>query len=518
MAEQIGIKELFASIPSRFRPEKAEGINLLFHFDLGGDEPVQYSVTIKDNQCSVNEGLLGQPNCIIKAKSQTYIDIETGKTNPQMALMLGKVKVSNIGEMMQFAKLFRRFEAKAEAGENVAATLSRKPKQGPLVGIRVLDLTRLLPGPLATMMMADMGAEVIKIEDRDDPDYIRNFPPLVGKESAFYLSLNRSKRSLSLNLRSKKGKELFMDLVRSADVVIEQYRPGVLAKEGLGYEEAKLINEKIVYVSITGYGQTGPYSQKAGHDLNYIAYSGVLGNIGTAERPVIPGVQMADIMGGSYAAVNACLAALLSRNTTGKGQHVDVSMTDAVMPLNSLIYAEFAATGNAIAREGFSLSGSRANYNIYKCKDGKFVALGALEPKFWNGFCDLVQKPEWKDGILDEGGKAEQLKEEVATLFLTKTRDEWVVAATGHDICLAPVLEQEELSANEHLSAREMIIEMETVEGNKLKTIGVPLKFLGTPAKPSWPSPHLGEDNGAILGELGLSPDEIAKLRENRVI
>lgn len=518
MAAKIGIYDLFASIPARFRPDRAEGVSLLFHFDLNGDEAIQYTVAIKDLKCSVEEGLHGQPDCIVKTKSQTYIDIETGKANPQMALMMGKVKVSNIGEMMKFAKVFRRFDPEVNKGESVVKALSRKPTQGPLVGIRILDLTRLLPGPLATMMMADMGAEVIKIEDPDDPDYIRNFPPMVGKESAFYLSLNRSKRSLSLNLRSEEGKKIFMDLVKTADIVIEQYRPGVLDKSGLGYYEAKAANEKIIYVSITGYGQTGPYSQKAGHDLNYIAYSGVLGNIGTSERPVIPAAQLADVMGGSYAAVNACLAALLSKSTTGQGQHVDVAMTDSVMPLNSLIYAEFAATGNQHEREGFSLAGSRANYNTYKCKDGKFIALGALEPKFWNGFCDLVNKPEWKDRIIDEGESARELVKEVSALFQTKPQDEWVLAATGLDICLSPILELSDLATNEQISAREMIVEMETPEGDKLNTIGVPLKFLGTPAKPSWPSPHLGEDSDAILGELGLSPEEIAKLRENKAI
>lgn len=477
---------------------------------------MQYTVTIKDGQCTLEQGLNGEPNCIIKAKSQTYIDIETGKANPQMALMMGKVKVSNIGEMMNFAKVFRKYDA-TRTEEKPQSIPSRKPTQGPLVGLRILDLTRLLPGPLATMMMADMGAEVIKIEDPDDPDYIRNFPPMVGKDSAFYLSLNRSKRSLSLNMRSEEGKKIFLDLVKTADVVIEQFRPGVLDKSGIGYQAANEVNPKIIYVSITGYGQTGPYAQRAGHDLNYIAYSGVLGNIGTKEKPIIPAPQLADVAGGSYAAVNACLAALFARNTTGQGQHVDISMTDAVMPLTSLIYAEHSA-GVKVDRNSFSLSGSRANYNVYKCEDDKFIALGALEPKFWNGFCDMVQKPEWKDRIIDEGEKAEELIQQVSQLVLTKTRDEWVATAEGHDICLAPILEMDELKDNEQLKAREMVYEMETANGERLKTIGVPLKFSNTQAKPAWAAPNLGEDNEAILAELGISQEKITSLKERRVI
>ena len=205
----------------------------------------------------------------------------------------------------------------------------------PLTGIKILDLSRLLPGPLATQMLADMGAEIIKIEDLNSPDYIRFFPPFVDDDSALYLSLNRNKRSIALNLKSQEGKELFFALVKSADVVVEQFRPGVLEKMGMGYSQAKAINPKIIYVSITGFGQTGPYAQKAGHDLNYIAMSGLLANIGTKERPVIPGVQIADVS-GSYAAVSGCLAALLQRSKTGEGQHVDISMTESAMPFATL--------------------------------------------------------------------------------------------------------------------------------------------------------------------------------------
>ncbi|HPA36235.1 MAG TPA: CaiB/BaiF CoA-transferase family protein, partial [Chitinophagales bacterium] len=205
--------------------------------------------------------------------------------------------------------------------------MSRKPQQGPLQGIRILDLSRLLPGPLATQMMADLGAEVIKIEDPKAPDYTRFFPPQKGSQSIFYLSINRSKKSVTLDLKSEEGKRQFFELVKTADIVVDSFRPGVLQKMGIDYESAKQHNEKIIYVAVTGYGYNGPYMQKAGHDLNYIGYAGILGLTGDEEKPVIPACQTADVAGGSYPAIVACLSALWARERTGKGQFVDVAMT-----------------------------------------------------------------------------------------------------------------------------------------------------------------------------------------------
>ncbi len=386
----------------------------------------------------------------------------------------------------------------------------------PLEGIRILDLSRLLPGPLATQMLADMGAEVIKIEDINSPDYIRFFPPFVGDESALFLSLNRNKKSVALNLKSQEGKEIFFALVKSADVVIEQYRPGILDKIGIGYEQAKKVNPKIIYVSVTGYGQTGPYAQKAGHDLNYIALSGVLANIGTKEKPVIPGVQIADVS-GSYAAVNGCLAALLQREKTGEGQHVDISMTDAVMPFATLIHATAWADGRNIERGNFQLSGELANYNVYETADGKFIALGALEPKFWMTFCDAVNRPEWKDKIIAPEDEITKVKEEVSALFKSKTRKEWEEFSEKHDVCLSPVLENSELAQNENLVHRKMVVETET--GNKkLKTIGAAIKFSGSENQSSQPAPKMGKDTDAILQKIGFNDSEISEFRKKGII
>ena len=382
--------------------------------------------------------------------------------------------------------------------------MSRKPQTGPLQGIRILDLTRLLPGPLGTMLMADMGAEVIKIEDPNAPDYVRVFPPFVGGESVNYLAYNRSKKSMFLDYKTEEGRKIFFELVKTADVVVEQFRPNFLDKIGLGYEEAKKINPKIIYVSVTGYGQTGPYAHLAGHDLNYIAYAGVLGITGEMDAPpTISGVQLADIAGGSYMSVIATLSALHSRTQTGVGQHVDVSMTDAVMPLLSVPYAIYSATNHPQNRGTLPLSGGMPNYGIYECQDKKYIALGTLEPKFWGKFCDLTHKPDWKMFMVPQN--TEQLlsfKNLIGELFLEKNQLEWVKFGLENDLLISPVYGLEDLENDPHLQIRQMIIETEHPTAGKLKSIGVPLKFSETEAKPSWAAPILGEDTEEILKEL----------------
>ncbi|MBK9329112.1 MAG: CoA transferase [Sphingobacteriales bacterium] len=376
--------------------------------------------------------------------------------------------------------------------------MSRKPQQGPLQGIRILDLSRLLPGPLATQMMADLGAEVIKIEDPKAPDYTRFFPPQKGSLSLHYLSINRSKKSITLDLKSETGINKFFELVKTADIVIDSFRPGVLQKMGLDYESAKKHNEKIIYVAVTGYGYNGPYQYKAGHDLNYIGYAGILGLTGDKDRPVIPACQTADVAGGSYPTIVACLSALWARERTGKGQFVDVAMTDCVMPLLSMQFGE-ALNANVQLRRGEPmLSGGMANYNVYKCKDDKWIALGSLEPKFWQGVCVMLGKPDWVPRMMPVPEMVEALKKDLQEIFLTKSRDEWVKEAEGHDICLSPILDLEEVEKDEHLNEREMFFETEHADYGKVKGVNQPFKFSETPAKPSWGAPLMGEDNDML--------------------
>ena len=288
-------------------------------------------------------------------------------------------------------------------------------------------------------------------------------------------------------------------------MVVEQFRPNYLAKIGLGYEEAKKINPKIIYVSVTGYGQTGPHAQLAGHDLNYSAYAGVLGITGEPNAPpTIPGVQLADIAGGSYMSIIATLSALHSRTQTGVGQHVDVSMTDAVMPLLSVSYAIYSANNQPQNRGTLPLSGGMPNYGVYECQDKKYIALGTLEPKFWSKFCDLKNKPDWKMFMVPQN--SEQLisfKNLIGNLFLEQKQSEWVEFGFENDLLISPVYGLEDLENDPHLKVRQMIIETEHPTAGKLKSIGVPLKFSKTEAKPSWAAPILGEDTEEILRELG---------------
>ena len=383
-------------------------------------------------------------------------------------------------------------------------TEHRKPTTGPLVGLRILDLTRLLPGPLGTMLMADMGAEVIKIEDPENPDYVRAFPPYVNGESANYLAFNRSKKSMVLDYKTDEGRAVFMKLVATADVVVEQFRPGFLDKIGIGYAAARATNPRIIYVSITGYGQTGPYAHLAGHDLNYTAYAGVLGLTGQPDAaPTVAGVQLADIAGGSYMGVIATLAAIHARSQTGVGQHVDVSMTDGVMPLLSVSYAIFAAQDQTPQRGELPLSGGMANYGVYQCQDQKYVALGTLEPKFWAKFCKLIEKPEWMPFIVARSAdELADFKTQIGALFMTKPQRDWVDFGLKNDILVSPVLDLPDLQNDPHLQARQMVCEQDHPRAGKFRSIGVPLKFSETPAAPAWPAPAMGQDTEAILREL----------------
>ncbi len=359
------------------------------------------------------------------------------------------------------------------------------------------------------MLMGDMGADVIKIESPKRPDYIRNYPPFIHGRSAGYLAVNRAKKSLALDLQTPEGKAVFFDLVKTADLVVEGFRPGVLARAGLDYEQAKTVNPRIIYVSITGYGQNGPYAREAGHDLNYIGYAGILGATGKADSgPVPPAPQLADVAGGGYMSVIGALSALWARERNGKGQLVDVSMLDGVLPLLTLQLAHQGALDEPPQRGRLLLSGGTACYQTYCCADGRYVALGALESKFWHGFCEMAGHPEWIPRQFDLGQKKETLAREIADLFTTKTRDEWVVMGKERDICLTPVLALDELENDPQLKARRMIFR----DKNGIH-LGTPLKFSATPTTSgSAPAPELGEHGRVLLEELGYDETKIEAL------
>ncbi|MFN8298934.1 MAG: CoA transferase [Chitinophagales bacterium] len=516
----ITAQQIIESIPARFRPEKAAGVQITFHFSLSGNQPLQYTVLIANGTCQLQQGLNGTPDCLLSTKAETYVDLETGKANPQMALMMGKVKLSNLAVMMQFAKCFRKFDAAEASSESAKpiTTLQRPVKTGPLKGVKVIDFTRLLPGPLATMFLADMGADVIKVEDPDSPDYIRDFEPRRNGVAFMYLALNRNKRSLGINYRSAEGKALLYDLIKTADVLVEQYRPGVMNDLGFGYEAVKQLNPKLIYVSVTGYGQQSTMAAAAGHDLNYVALSGNLGITGVKNgAPVIPGFQLADIAGGAYMAMNAVTAALYQREKTGKGEWIDVAMTDCVVPFTVLQHALYQATGKNPGRAGYELNGALANYNVYACADGKYIALGSLEPKFWNVFCKRAGRTDWPERFLKEE-ELGALKAEVQQFFSAKNREEWLAFFAEDDICLTPVNELEDLDTDPYLQSRNMFIENEHPSVGKYKTINQPLKFKDSNFENNWSAPELGADSASILKELNYTDSRIQQLQQTRII
>ena len=390
-------------------------------------------------------------------------------------------------------------------------------RKGPLSGIRILDLTQLYPGPLATMMLADMGADVVRLEHPSRPDNVHLLPPFIGKESAAYLTLNRSKRSLALDTGNEEGRKVFFDLVKTADVVMEQFRPGVLNKIGIGYDQAIRFNPRIIYVSITGFGQDGPYRQKAGHDINYISLAGLLSHVKKGDEMVLPGFQTADVVGGGYMSVIACMAALWHREKTGKGQRVDVSMTDSILPMLTLQLAQY--WGSRESDEIMNpFDGSFPFYGVYECADGKHVSLGALEQKFWSGFCQMAGKPEWLPLQFATGDEKRKVREEIAGFFKTKSRDEWLKLAEVHDVCLSSIHEMEDLEKDPQLQARQMIIETEHESGLKLKGVGIPIKFSESKPDPPEPAPAVGQDSIEILKEAGYSEERIEELLEKGIV
>ncbi|OPX84817.1 MAG: Formyl-coenzyme A transferase [Pelotomaculum sp. PtaB.Bin104] len=389
----------------------------------------------------------------------------------------------------------------------------------PLKGIRVLDLSRLLPGPFCSMILADMGAEVLKIEDTDRGDYMRQTGTINKKESMYFLSLNRNKKSMKLNLKSEYGKEIFNKLVQQYDVILEQFRPGVMERLGLGYDDLKKINPKIIYCSLTGYGQYGPYRDMAGHDINYLSITGVLDSIGIRNGPpVIPGIQFADIAGGSLWAAIGILIAIVGRDRTGIGQFLDVAMSDGVLPFHSLFGASYFVNGQVPRRGETRQSGLYAFYNIYETKDGLYVSLGASESKFWSGFCTAIGRPDLSSEQHAPEPRQSEIINEVQRIIKTKTQAEWIESLKTMDICFTPVKNIGEALADPHVQSRKMVVEMDHPVEGKISTLAFPVKFSQTPARVSSPPPLYGEHTLDILKMLGYDDEQIKELQKFKVI
>jgi crotonobetainyl-CoA:carnitine CoA-transferase CaiB-like acyl-CoA transferase len=388
-----------------------------------------------------------------------------------------------------------------------------------LKDIKILDLSRLLPGALCSMMLADMGAEVLKVEDTSQGDYMRWMPPMVNELSAYFLLTNRNKKSMKLDLKAPKGKEIFLKLVKQYDVVLESFRPGVMDRLGLGYEVLRKENPGIVYCALSGYGQDGPYRDLVGHDINYIALGGILSSTGTEEgKPTIPSIQIADIGVGSLMSSIGILSALMHQRATGKGLFVDVSMLDGVVFWMHLAFAEFFTTGKLPKPGNEMLTGKFPCYNVYETKDKRYIAIGALEAKFWATLCTAVKRPDLIEHQYATGTKREEVIGELRRIFEGKDKDEWVALFGEHDICFAPVSTLDEVYKDGQLMHREMFFEMDHPTDGRIKQIKSPLKYVGAGKKQDVPAPAYGRHTEDILRDLGYTDQSIERFHEEGVI
>jgi crotonobetainyl-CoA:carnitine CoA-transferase CaiB-like acyl-CoA transferase len=389
---------------------------------------------------------------------------------------------------------------------------------GPLAGMKVLDLTRLLPGGYCTMLFSDLGADVLKIEEPGKGDYIRWMEPFKGGHSSGHLALNRGKRSMTLNLKHEKGREVLLRLAGDFDVLVESFRPGVMDRLGVGYERLAQENPGIVYCAITGYGQDGPYKDRAGHDANYLGFAGVLSVIGPRDGdPVIAGVQIADVGGGGMMAAVGILAALQERARTGRGRFVDISMMDGALSWLGFHTAGYFIDGVAPKRGQMRLSGQLACYRIYRTSDGKHVTVGALEPQFWAALCKALDVPEFIERQMAPSEEQDTMGERIQEILLRRTRDEWVNELADLDACFGPVNDFGEAFDDPQIVARGMRVEVPTSEG-PATVVGNPIKTVGEEQPELGPPPGFGEHTDETLRAVGYADEQIEQLKAEGVV
>lgn len=386
---------------------------------------------------------------------------------------------------------------------------------GPLQSLRILDFTTLLPGPFGTLLLADMGAEVLRVEAPHRYDTIRSAPPTDGYSSAAHSYLNRNKRSIGLNLKCPSAIELVKELVREFDIVVEGFRPGVMARLGIAYEDLKAANPSVIVCSISGYGQTGPLRDRAGHDNNYLALSGLASYTGSeAGGPVAAGVQIADIAGGSLHAALGILAAVVHRDRTGEGQAIDVSMTDAAFTLNTLNGAGFLVGREVPTLDGNALAGG-SYYGYYETSDGRWMSVGSIEPHFLEALCDALDLDVAALPVFGQGAEAElELREMLRQKIGTLSFDECRALFADIDACVEPVLDIGEAAAQPLLEEREMIVDVPTPDGGQQQQMGAAIKFSATKPEYRHIGKAVGADTQAVLRDLGKSDEEIARLAD----
>lgn len=390
---------------------------------------------------------------------------------------------------------------------------------GPLSSLKILDFSTLLPGPFASLLLADLGAEVLRVESPTRMDLVRVLPPHDGGTSTSHAYLNRNKRAIALDLKRPEAVEVVKKLVGEYDIVLEQFRPGVMDKLGVGYAALKAINPRLIYVSITGYGQTGPYRDRAGHDINYLALAGLASYTGRRDSGPLPlGVQLADIAGGSLHGVIGLLAAVVQRQVTGLGQQVDVSMTDCAFSLHAMAGAGYLGAGVEPGMENQALNGG-SFYDYYRTRDGRWFSVGSLEPQFMQQFCQALGRPELAArGLSPKPEEQRALKREIEIEFERRDFAEWCERFAALDACVEPMLALSEALEHPQIKARGLVTEVPRAGQAAQRQLACPLKFSA-----GLPSPrHIGAAVGAhtdeVLAELGYGAEQIAALRAAKAL
>ena len=373
----------------------------------------------------------------------------------------------------------------------------------PLAGLTVIDLTRLLPGPMATLHLADLGADVIKIEDPGGGDYARVMGAMGEDMSHFFALVNRNKKSLVLDLKQAEDREVMLALVDEADILVEGFRPGVMARLGLDYATLAARNPRLVYCSITGYGQHGPYAQRAGHDINYLGYAGVLDQTGVAGGPpALCNLQIADLLGGTLTPLVGMLSAVIDARARGRGRHVDVAMTDAVLAHAIFPMVQVLAEGEPRPRGEDMLTGGVPCYGVYETRDGRYMAVGALEEKFWQRVCDTLDRADLKAFHLSTGADGAWAREQLEAIFRSRSMADWTVLFDAVDCCVTPVLRLHESLADPQLQARGMVIEV----GGR-RQFAAPFGLPRQQADDVRPAPSLDADGAALRARASKKGD-----------
>jgi len=389
-----------------------------------------------------------------------------------------------------------------------------------LSNLKVLDFTTLLPGPFATMKLADLGAEVLRIESPTRVDLIKVMPPLVdedGTMSCYHTYLNRNKKSIALDLKKKESLVIVEKLIEDYDIIVEQFRPGVMDRLGLSYEKLSAINSKLIFCSISGYGQTGPLKDRAGHDLNYLSLSGIMSYTGRKETgPMVLGIQLADVGAGSYNAILSILAAVIHRMTTGKGQYIDISMTDCLFPYHAIAAAGELSGAGAVGYETEMVNGGSL-YGFYETSDCRFLSFGGLEPQFFNNFCEVIGLDELKDGGVLQAGCLDESKKKVIDIIKSQPLDYWMDKFKEVDACVEPVLTFNEAVTSDHAKERGLLVKVPGPDAKELTQLACPIKF--SDFKPEYKrcGCKLGEDTNDVLKSIGYSDGEIENIKSKGV-